>query len=219
MPKIREVAAIVESGLAYHRKILRGVVTYAREVGDWCLYVEDTPRDRVPDLPTWRGDGILSCWMVPHIVQSMQKLTTPLVVIEPPGCPDILPNVPIFATDNNAIGRMAVEYFIARGFTSLAYCGYPSGRTTLWSVERANAFELSAREKNVSCTIFSSRNVSPRKWRELRDELAAWLRNLKKPVGVLAANDARRTTSWRLAGHRNFGYRKMYRCWGWTTTS
>ena len=209
MPKIREVAAILESGLRrYHRKILRGIATYAREVGNWCLYVEDWPRDRVPDLPTWRGDGVVSTLMVPHLVQAIQTLTIPLVVIESRAWQDIFPKVPVFATDNDAIGRMAVEYFITRGFTRLAYCGYPCSRKTLWSVERANAFEVAAREKHISCTIYASRSVSPRKWHEVRRNWQSGCETWRSRLACWLPTMPGRTTSWRLADPHNFRYRK-----------
>ena len=40
--------------------------------------------------------------------------------------------IPYFTTNNAAIGRLAAEDFLSRGFARLAFCGFPPTRMTGW---------------------------------------------------------------------------------------
>jgi LacI family transcriptional regulator len=192
MTKRRQVAVILDSARPYHRKILLGIGAYAREKADWSLYLEDQPRERLPDLESWSGDGIIFTFADRHVVRTVTRLGLPRVGIEGGTmCRDSALGVPYFATDNEAIGRLAAEHLIERGFTRLAYCGYPRSDLTAWSVERAKAFEQAARERGLFCSVYTSRYTTARKWASLQRELTVWLASLEKPVGLLAANDAR----------------------------
>ena len=99
--------------------------------------------------------------------------------------------IPYFATDNEAIARLAAEHLLERGFRRLAFCGYPRTRVNRWSGERGRAFRQFARQAGCPCAVYTGRRKTARRWRELQSELMAWLRALEKPVGVMACNDLR----------------------------
>ena len=73
----------------------------------------------------------------------------------------------------------------------MAYCGFPPGRLTPWSAERAEAFQSHAQEAGFPCSVYTTRQDTVRKWADLQEELTAWLKSLETPVGLMAANDAR----------------------------
>jgi LacI family transcriptional regulator len=192
MPKTRRVALILDTNRPYQRKIVRGVAAYARQSGRWSLYVEDEPLDKLPNLRLWHGQGIITTFIERKYAEAVRGLSIPVVGIEGGyGWYEADSNIPYFATDDEAIARMAAEHLMGQGYRRLAYCGVPRNRYNAWSQKRAKAFRQAARDAKLPCSIYTGRILSTRKWTALQRELIKWLRSLKKPVGIMAANDAR----------------------------
>ena len=192
MARTRQVAVILDSTSAYQRKMLLGIGAYSREGANWGLYMEDQPAEKLPDLKSWRGDGLILSFVNRNIVKAVRDLRLPMVGIEgQAGWYDPASSIPYFASDNRAIGRLGAEHLIEQGFVRLAYCGYPPTRLTPWSSERAEAFAERAQQAGLPCAVYRGRHTTARQWGDLQHELAAWLESLEKPVGLLAANDAR----------------------------
>lgn len=192
MSERRQVAVIMHSERAYHRKFLRGIGAYMHEVGNWSLYIEDQPLHKLPDFNNWRGDGIILAFKIQNVVKMACRMRLPTVTIEGGAIGmDSASRIPNFCTDNAALGRLGAQYLIERGFTRLAFCGFPAGRNDLWNEERSAAFQRCAREHRLPCAVYTGRTTTVRKWIDLQHELTAWLESLEKPVGLLAANDDR----------------------------
>ncbi|MFM8634858.1 MAG: hypothetical protein ACKOEX_08635, partial [Planctomycetia bacterium] len=49
------VAVVVDPAVWFDREIVAGAAQFAREAGDWQLYVEEESPNRLPDLRSWRG--------------------------------------------------------------------------------------------------------------------------------------------------------------------
>lgn len=192
MRNMRRVALILDTNLPYQRKIVRGVAAYAREAGRWSLYVEEESLDKLPDLREWRGHGIITAFSERRYAEAVRGLSIPVVGVEGgQGWYEEDSGIPYFATDNEAIARMAAEHLLGQGYRRLGYCGMPRNRNTVWSQRRAREFRRAARQSGVTCSMYVGRHLSTRRWNELQRGLAHWLRLLKKPVGIMAANDAR----------------------------
>ena len=192
MSKRRQVAVIIHAERAYHRKILRGIGAYMHEVGNWSLYIEQEPLQRLPDLSNWHGDGIILASGIQSLTKAACQPRLPTVGIE--GASDWYDpalRIPYFQTDNLAIGRLGAKHLIERGFTQLAFCGFPSTNMNPWCVERAAAFQKCSREHGLPCAIYTGHVTTVRKWINLQHELTVWLESLEKPLGLLAANDDR----------------------------
>jgi LacI family transcriptional regulator len=188
----RHIAVILDSADPYPRKVLLGIAAYVRETANWSLYVEDKPLEKLPDLRTWHGDGMLITFLNRRLTRLAEKLAIPVVGIEGGlGWYDPASNIPYFATDNVAVGQLAAEHFLEQGFLHLAYYGIPKTRNTTWATERAASFEECARKAKVDCSIFPLRGNTPKNWQKPRQDMVQWLLELPKPVGILAANDAR----------------------------
>lgn len=192
MRNAKRVALILDTSRPYQRKIICGVAAYARESGCWNLYVEEDPLDKLPDLRSWRGHGIITTFTERGYAEAVRGLSIPVVGIEGGyGWYDPASDIPYCGTDNEAVARMAAEHLLGQGFSRLAYVGMPRNRNNLWSVKRALAFKQRANEAKASCSLYVGRHLTTRKWNELQCGLARWLRSLPKPVGIMAANDAR----------------------------
>jgi LacI family transcriptional regulator len=192
MSRQRQVAVIVATQKAYHRKIIRGIGAYMHEVGNWSLYIEEEPLHKLPDLNNWQGDGIILSFWIRSLSKAACKPRLPTVGIEGRG-PFYDPawKIPSFNTDDAAIGRLGAKHLIERGFSRLAFCGYPPDPWTPWSMERAAGFQQYAHEQCLPCVIHTGRHTPVRKWINVQHELTVWLESLEKPLGLMAANDAR----------------------------
>jgi hypothetical protein len=58
--RIRHVALVIDAANLCDRKIISGVASYVQEAGNWSLYVEEDPLQKLPDLDTWHGDGVIA---------------------------------------------------------------------------------------------------------------------------------------------------------------
>ena len=159
MSKRLQVAVIIHSERAYHRKILRGIGAYMHEVGNWSLYIEDQPLHKLPDLDNWHGDGIILAFGIQSVIKTACRMRLPTVGIEGGSDRyDPASRIPNFRTDNVAIGRLGAKYLIERGFTRLAFCGFPSTGMNHWSAERAAAFQRV--RGSMGCLVPSTRATS-----------------------------------------------------------
>ena len=148
--------------------------------------------EQLADLKHWQGDGVLLSFVDRSVVRTACGLGLPIVGIEADtGWNDAASHISYFAGDHRAIGQLGADHLLEQGFQRLAFCGYPPTRMTRWSSERGRAFAARVRERGLSCSLFTGWSATDRRWSELQGRLAAWLKSLEKPVGVMAANDAR----------------------------
>jgi LacI family transcriptional regulator len=192
MPRSRHVALIVDAAKPYDRKIIGGVAQYMKERGNWSLYVEEDPLQKLPDLHDWRGHGIIANFDDRKVAAAVRGLKIPVVGVGGRyGWYDPSSHIPYFATDDDAIARLAAEHLIDRGFRRLAFYGYPRTRILRWSEDRGRAFQQMAGQAGIPCSIYTGHHETACKWMELQRGLMAWLRSLEKPVGLMACNDVR----------------------------
>jgi LacI family transcriptional regulator len=184
----RDVAVILDPTLSYHRRIIRGFAEHVPRGAGWRLFIESRSADMVPDPRTWHGDGVIAMFDDRRTERLVAELRVPAVAIDhgPPGADH---RIPVVATDNAAIGRLAAAHLLEQGFRHLAYCGAPE--TELWSAARGAAFAAAAAKAGASCSLFTRRQKVSRDWPSTLAGLAAWLASLPPATGILAANDAR----------------------------
>jgi len=102
------VAVVVDLALTYDREIAKGVAQYAREAGDWRLYVEEEQSRRLPDFAAWSGQGIIASFDEPLVAQAVVAAGLPVVAVGGGGgayAPES--DIPYVATDNEAIAILA----------------------------------------------------------------------------------------------------------------
>jgi LacI family transcriptional regulator len=190
------IAVLIEAARAYGRGMCRGVAQYAREHGPWSFFFSgQSVQHKLPAwLKDWRGDGILARLEDKAAAERLLSLHLPVV--------DLLgkfqfPGVPFFATDQEAVARLATEFFRAAGFRHFAFCGYAG---LFFSDKRGKAFEAFLKEHALPCFVYppprqapGMRNTANSEMRGLRYEaaIAGWLKKLPRPIAVLACNDIR----------------------------
>jgi len=186
------VALIVETSTTFGRRLLCGVVAYIRETAPWSVYFsERAVHDPVPGwLKKWQGDGIISRVASPEIREVVAKTDIPVVDLNEQlrGM-----DVPLIFNDHEAIGRLAAEHLLERGFQHFGYLGQAGQH---WSDPRGEAFRRRVMEAGYSCEIYpgrveGARSLLEARWELELDRVAKWVARLPKPVGIMACHDFR----------------------------
>jgi LacI family transcriptional regulator len=187
MSRRRKVALLIETSNAYARGLLHGVVRYIREHTPWSFYLPEQGRGDVPPswLAHWRGDGIIARIENEAIANAVADSGLPAVDVS---AARMLPKLPWVETDDAMISRLASEHLLDRGFKHFAYCG--DARFN-WSNWRAERFEKCIAAANHTCHHYRPAIALNAPLEEQVSEIAAWLRNLPKPVAVMACYDIR----------------------------
>ncbi|MBK1825669.1 XylR family transcriptional regulator [Haloferula rosea] len=189
------VALLIESSRSYGRELLMGIASYVRVHGPWSIeFEEGDPAEHFPKwFSRWNWDGVIARVSTPAIAEILGDTGVPVVDLSG-SLPDA--GFPRIRSDEEAVGRMAAEHLLSRGFKNFAFCGF-NGMD--WSDLRRASFERRVAEAGFECQVFQKPGISPSSAEvdgehhgELQErELMAWLKSLPKPCGVMACNDAR----------------------------
>lgn len=187
MTNRRSVALLVETSNGYCRGLLEGIIAYTKQHANWSIYLSEQERGALPPswLNRWRGDGIIARIETAAIGVRLKKFGVPIVDLS---ANRHLPNTPWADTDDEAIAKLAVEHFSERGFKHFAFCGDPG---FAWSRARGACFRKLSEEMDVD---FSEHESIPRydpqyAWDREKKRLATWLKQLPKPIAVMACYD------------------------------
>lgn len=191
---MRHVALIYDGKLPYDLKVMSGVAQYLQEGAEFIPYTEEDAlkNQRLPDLRVWRGDGIIADFDDPNVAAAVLRSRLPVVGFGggfgwyPPSA-----GIPYFFGNQRLIGEMAAEHLMERGLRHFAYCDYARTPTNVWSEERQRSFAAKLRSSGFECAVFSPHHKTVRQWTSVLESLGKWLLGLRKPVGVMGANDRR----------------------------
>ena len=189
------IGLLVDASRAYGRGIYRGVASFVESRKDWIVLAHERPElDELPDwLKKTRVDALIAYIPNRKLHKKIRALGVPVVDVHG-RFPH--PSMPVIESDDQVIVRMAVEFFLNSGFRNLAYCGYPS---VFFSDQREDAFRAQTRTLSEVFIYAPSGHdaVGEDLYRFEKGiathdaEFSAWLRDLPKPVAILACNDIR----------------------------
>jgi LacI family transcriptional regulator len=185
---IPNVALLIETSREYGRGLLRGVIRYQHEHGPWSFEFRTQGLDAAPPkwLDNWHGDGILARINDPAMAEAVLRRGVPTVDLRH-ALPEL--GLPVIATDNAAVVRLATEHFLDRGLRQFAFFGAPIGQN-VWIDYRRNAFAECVRKAGCSCDIFEADGGWQHEGLEAYEErIMAWVKSLPKPVGIMASHD------------------------------
>jgi len=189
-----KVALLVETARGYGRGLLRGVVRYARLHGPWSFYV--TPSDFVQSLPQmrqWGGTGIIARIATPAVAKAILESGLPTVALdlreEQLQSDHPLSRLSEIASDSHHAAQMAAEHLLERKFPHYAFVGVVD---QVWSDRRQRSFCERITAAGYTPHVYSlPRRSRDRAWDREQTTLAAWLKTLPKPLGLMACNDNR----------------------------
>ena len=194
-----KVILLFDTSGAASRRTIQGIARYSSIHGSWVFFREPPfymvangklkTIKNLPDMGDQKADGIIA-----HIAYT--KNGSQLI---PEGIPAIassyairqLPNFRNLITDNAAIGKMAAEYFLDRGFRNFAYCGFGG---MYWSQERGESFAKYLAKAGFETHFYQYGQIWPEEKSPGADNqamLTEWLNSLPKPIAIMACNDDR----------------------------
>lgn len=186
-PNRRSVALLIETSNAYARGVLDGIVDYVRQHERWSVFLPEQERGGRPPawLAKWKGDGVIARIETDEIASAAKLLGCPVVDVS---AARHLIDIPWVETDDAAIARIAVEHLTERGFQHLAFCGVPGFN---WSMWRKQHFERTATQLGCKCYLYETiaRDDPKYSWTSEKRSLAKWLRELPRPIGIMACYD------------------------------
>lgn len=188
MQRPPHVALLIETSLAYGRGLLRGVARYVHERGPWSVFFRPQGLDASPPpwLGKWRGQGILARIDNRKMARAVLRTRLPVVdvrnAISGLGLPGIGP-------DNLAVARLIFRQFLDIGLRHFAFCAAPHGENRFLDA-RAKSFTQLVEAEGYSCEIYLPRD-SRTGWEQRQSHLARWLKQLPKPIGIMACDDDR----------------------------
>jgi LacI family transcriptional regulator len=188
MRRVAKIVLRIESSRGSGRAFLRGIAQYARYHGPWSFY--------------WEARGIESAWPVLKklepdgiIMRDVEKVDEVLAL----GIPAIVlghkreevPGVINVITDSPRIGQMGAEHLLQCGFRNFAFCGYARSavENASWSQLRQQYFCEGIQRAGFNVETYTLLSLSTGDWSGERRMLTEWLKNLEKPVGIMACND------------------------------
>jgi LacI family transcriptional regulator len=191
MTKIPKVIYLVETSRAYGRGLLRGIAQYSNLHGPWLFFMG--PEFYVKGIEhsyKWikevGADGIIAPLWDAKIIEMIVDLGLPSVIcgIERPAL-----NICRVVTNDAAVGCLAAEYFLERGFQRFAFCGF---NDALWSQRRGDSFSKRVSQAGSVAHIYQQPKVR-RRWSMEGEQniIAEWLKTLPKPIAIMACNDDR----------------------------
>ena len=136
MARRRRVALIIETSMAYGRRILRGIRRYVHTHQSWSIFLEQRSLTSRPPqwLEDWDGDGIISRTTTKQLAEAAARTKVPLIDLTDRHGTFGLPQV---WSDDQAIAELGADHLLERGFRHFAFCGFTRES---WSQRRLAEF-------------------------------------------------------------------------------
>ena len=190
--KSRRVALFLEDMGPYGERAMQAIAQFAKGRGTWRVDMANFGEVTTDEIAAGKVDGVVfGRWgALPTLMQAINRSGVPAVDIS--GADEVQTPPARIMPDDRAVGVMAAEHFLARGFEHFAYYGLPEEFNHRWEKARRDGFRDSLAGRGFTTNCF---NGSARGWNELHDNvhlaaLSRWLVKLPKPCAVLACIDA-----------------------------
>jgi LacI family transcriptional regulator len=182
-----KVAVLLDTSRAYDRDVLKGITQFNKLYDTYHFFFHspryvhlDGQEKLLKRLAAWKPDGII-VREIPGL-DKLTELRIPLIVS---------PHTHVYErcvnlwADNESIGELAGNYFLAKGYKHFGFVGFNSFH---WSQQRAKGFvrALGKAPADVDTFLFDSAHTL---WENLPTDLTQWLRRLHKPCALFSATD------------------------------
>jgi len=188
--ELKRVAILIETSTTWGAELVAGVAEYARQRGKWSMFVEPRGRHERLRLPRdWRGDGIIARVTHPLLAEDVKSSGLPAVNVSWIQLRDYA--IPQVTADEIAVGKLAAQHFLDRGFRHFAYFG-PDPRHG-YEDRLGPTFAAAIASAGGACHVYQARRSSGSRvgWLAEIADLIPWLRSLPKPAALLTWNDIR----------------------------
>lgn len=176
-PSIPHVAIMIGTSIDWGREIIRGILSYANEVGPWHTWINPDQPELLNKMPKgMHPNGIIARVSTPELAAELTTAGLPVVNVSDSQIEGF--SAPCVRTDDRASTQMAAHHFMERGLRHMAFVGPMHEPSPAWF---GRAFKAALADHDLSCAIFPM----PPDDSNCPAALTAWLHSLPKPVGIL----------------------------------
>ncbi|MDD5522888.1 MAG: DNA-binding transcriptional regulator [Kiritimatiellae bacterium] len=176
----------MDTSRGYEQGLIRGILKYSRLHGPWKFFriipvVSGGRKIVLADLKNWNADGIImreKDEFIPALSLGLPAIIAPYR--------NTFHKHSNITTNDNAVGIMAAEHFLDRGFRHFAYYGVGNWS---WSFNRQNSFSRRLAKDGFKTHIYTDLRQSSQA--EKQSRLANWLSSLPRPFGLMVCTDDR----------------------------
>jgi LacI family transcriptional regulator len=174
--------AIVQSPVNV-RRLTPGFAPFAGMGYDfWIIDLYRQPELLLASLREWEPSAIVTEYL-PGLTEALVKLGCPVILVPSDQVVEGVFNIDI---DDLAIGRLAAEHLIARGYRNFAFVGRGDGH---YAKQRLEGFQSVASEVAVYWEEFRDWRQYDEYWRDPDEDMVCWLAGLSAPLGIFTAHD------------------------------
>ncbi|MFA5293257.1 MAG: DNA-binding transcriptional regulator [Phycisphaerae bacterium] len=177
--------------------IMAGISEYIRDNGDWQLIVwPDISQKSLTFLKRRGCKGAFVSTQTATKAKELLQIGIPVIAVS---TLQTLMNLPYISANSEQVAQMACEYLVEKKFVNFGFFGITQAR---WSAERLEYFSSYLAKMGYVVNVFKERQVPitsdvipfTRLWINTalntgQQELIKWLKQLPKPVAILASCD------------------------------
>lgn len=148
----------------------------------WVIDLYRQPDLLLASLREWKPSAIITEWH-PGLTDSLVALGCPVILV-----PSDEPVAGAFNVDidDAAIGRLAAEHLIARGYRKFAFVGRSDAH---YAMQRLEGFRSVVGDVPVYWEEFRDWRQYDEYWRDPDEDMVGWLAAQATPLGVFTAHD------------------------------
>jgi LacI family transcriptional regulator len=188
MTQIRRIALLMGQDAGFHRQVLQGIRAYAIHKKNWLFHNAPLEPSTLRPLREWGPHGIIAHLAEKKIAREVLKLRRPVVDT---ACAIRGLKVPAVDVDHVAVGELAAEHFLERGYQHFGFFG---GGSVYYAQVREASFRQRVGQAGFdvsACHLeYLPRLPAQASWKNVSRQVRQWLKGLSKPVAVLADHDA-----------------------------
>ena len=178
---------------SYANKLLKGIVRYSHEHDPWVvckmpLSLRDSGRldEVVRFAVSWKADAIIGQFLSTDDVDAFSREGIVAVAQDYQQPFGSICNI---SGDYEASGCICADYLIRKRVRNYGFFGL---KGMVWSDRRRDSFrdEILSKVPDATFSVFENYDISATWWYDL-ENLEKWLRELPKPVAILACDDNR----------------------------
>lgn len=176
---------------SYANRLLKGIIDFSKEKGQWSIcrmpsyYKQNIGMEGILKVAKeWEIDVVIGTFEDGDDIKMLLKNG---IIVLAQDFKKRLNGIPNITGDYKGTGRMAARYYLDRGFHNFGFFGL---KDVCWSDERFEGFfkEISKQGFEKSVYKYNMQDID-RHWFYEREALARWLKELPKPIGIMACDD------------------------------
>lgn len=174
--------ALVQSSVNV-RRLTPGFASLAGMGYDfWIIDLYRQPSLLLESLREWKPCAIVTEWL-PGLTEGLVALGCPVILVPSDEKVDGVFNVDV---DDLAIGRLAANHLISRGYRNFAFVGR---RDAHYAKQRLEGFQSVVGDVPIYWEEFRDWRQYDEYWRDPDEDMMDWLLGQSKPLGIFTAHD------------------------------